>query len=35
MFAAYAVFALAVAIATAFVLTIRVWIDHEEKLIGH
>jgi hypothetical protein len=35
MFGAYAVFALAVAVAASFVLTIRIWINHEEKAIGH
>lgn len=35
MTAAYAVFALAVAIAAAFVLTVRVWIRHEEEVLRH
>ena len=35
MTAAYAVFVLAVAIAVSFVLTVRVWIRHEEKVLRH
>ena len=33
--AAYAVVAVAVAIAATFVLTVRVWIRHEEALLRH
>ena len=35
MTAAYAVFAVAVAIAVTFVLTVRVWIRHEEEVLRH
>jgi len=35
MNAAYAIFGLAVAIAITFVLTVRIWIQHEEEVIHH
>ncbi len=35
MTASYAVFALAVAIAATFLLTLRVWIRHEEAALRH
>lgn len=35
MSSAYAIFGLAVAIAITFVLTVRMWIEREEKAIGH
>lgn len=35
MSAAYLIFGLAVALAVTFVLTVRVWIRHEEELARH
>ncbi len=32
MTAAYLIFAMAIAIAVAFVLTIRIWIQHEDDI---